>query len=108
MPGPGLETTIRSDPGSGLPAAQSEKSWKSDLTTRKGIITFSRLNSERVFTVPSRPHAHHFPRPRGPLCRRPVMSQNTKTLLAVAAELRAVGSSWNSIGKAVHRKAETC
>ena len=36
------------------------------------------------------------------------MSRNTRTLLTVAAELRAVGSSWASIGKAVHRKAETC
>src|SRR5215470_3609396 len=36
------------------------------------------------------------------------MSHNMPTLLATAAEMRAVGSSWDSIAKKVHRKPKTC
>src|SRR6476659_2392780 len=36
------------------------------------------------------------------------MSQNTRALLAVAAELRAVGHSWAAVAEKVHRKPETC
>jgi hypothetical protein len=36
------------------------------------------------------------------------MSQNTQSLLNIAAELRAAGYSWQAIGQRVQRKARTC
>jgi hypothetical protein len=36
------------------------------------------------------------------------MSQNTKTLLTVAAEMRSIGFSWDAIGDAVRRQPGTC
>src|SRR5687768_4026389 len=36
------------------------------------------------------------------------MSQNTDTLLAVAAELRTIGATWNQVADRVGRKPETC
>ncbi len=36
------------------------------------------------------------------------MSNNRRSLLTIAAELRAVGYSWESIGKRVQRQAKTC
>src|SRR3954451_6429886 len=36
------------------------------------------------------------------------MSQNLKALLSTAAEMRAVGHSWEAIAKQVRRKAKTC
>src|SRR5258708_16035775 len=36
------------------------------------------------------------------------MSQNLQSLLNVAAELRAVGHTWETVARRVHRKARTC
>ena len=36
------------------------------------------------------------------------MSHNTRTLLTIAAEMRAVGHPWTSVAATVHRKPETC
>ena len=36
------------------------------------------------------------------------MSQNLRTLLTVAAEMRAVGHPWAAVAAKVHRKVETC
>src|SRR5262245_61732222 len=36
------------------------------------------------------------------------MSQNLKSLLATAAEMRAVGHPWDAVAKKVHRRAKTC
>ena len=36
------------------------------------------------------------------------MSANIKTLLTIAAELRASGHSWEAVAKRVNRKAKTC
>jgi hypothetical protein len=36
------------------------------------------------------------------------MSHNMYTLLTTAAEMRAVGHSWDSVARKVHRKPKTC
>ena len=36
------------------------------------------------------------------------MSKNMPSLLAIAAEMRAVGHPWETVAHKVHRKARTC
>jgi hypothetical protein len=36
------------------------------------------------------------------------MAKNMQTLLATAAEMRAVGHTWESVPRKVHRKPKTC